>query len=71
MKTNAAEFCTIAWAAERLGLSVRQVGRYVVDGTLSGVTPLTGSRESKRHKRMIRVNDVERLRDARVVTGRG
>lgn len=65
------EYCTIAYAAERLGLSVRQVGRYVLDGTLTGITPLTGSRESQRHKRMVRVADVERLKLARSVTGRG
>lgn len=60
-----------AWAAEQLNMSVRQVGRYVQAGTLTAYTPRIGARESKRHKRMVSVEDVLALKRARVVVGRG
>jgi hypothetical protein len=68
---SAADFGTYAWAAEVLGLSVRQVGRYVSVGILHGAQPLCGSRESARTKRMVNVEDVLALKRARKVAGRG
>jgi hypothetical protein len=68
---SAADFGTYAWAAEVLGLSVRQVDRYVRQGILRGVQPRCGSRESARHKRMVDVEAVLTLKAAREVAGRG
>lgn len=68
---SAADFGTYAWAAEVLGLSARQVGRYVAAGILAGSQPLCGSRESARTKRMVNVEDVLELKRARKVAGRG
>lgn len=65
------EWCTYAWAAEFLGVSLSQVARYVTGGQLEAVTPLVGSRESARHKKMLHRAQVLRLRDARKVVGRG
>jgi hypothetical protein len=68
---SAADFGTYAWAAEVLGLSVRQVGRYVTAGILHGAAPLCGSRESARTKQMVDVEQVLALKRARKVAGRG
>jgi cobalamin biosynthesis protein CobD/CbiB len=62
-----AEWCTQAAAAELLGVSLRQVGRYVADGTLTGQHPICGSRESKRHKVIISLDEVRTLAAARRV----
>ena len=62
---------TYAWAAEQLGLSVRQVGRYVRDGILTASRPRVGSRESARTKLMVSVDAVMELKRARQVAGRG
>lgn len=59
-------YCTYAWAAERLGVSLSQVGRYVNEGKLGPVhTPLVGSRESARHKRQLEREIVETFANAR------
>lgn len=68
---SAADFGTYAWAAEVLGLSVRQVARYVQAGILNGAQPLCASRESARTKRLVCVEDVLILQRARKVVGRG
>lgn len=63
------EVGTYAWAAEQLGVSVQQVGRYVKDGVLMARSPRCGSTETSR--RLLDVDEVFRLRDARKVVGRG
>jgi hypothetical protein len=68
---SAGDFGTYAWAAELLGLSVRQVCRYVAAGILDGAQPLCGSHESARTKRMVDVDQVLALQQARKVAGRG
>lgn len=60
---------TYAWAAEQLGVSVTQVGRYVRDGLLTAHSPKCGSRESER--RFLDVDEVFAFREARKVVGRG
>jgi hypothetical protein len=62
---------SFAWAAEQLDVSVRQIARYVQAGTLTAYTPRIGARETKRHKRMVSVDDVQALKRARLVVGRG
>ena len=66
----AADFCTTAWAAEHLGVSMRSVGRYVAAGLLADFTPLVGSRESKRKHRILSTVQVRSFRDARELVGR-
>jgi predicted site-specific integrase-resolvase len=61
--------CTFAWAAEKLGVSVQQVGRYARDGVLTTVIPKCGQRESTR--RWLLVDEVLALAEARKVVGRG
>lgn len=68
---TSADFGTYAWAAEQLGVSVRQVGRYVNAGLLTSERPLCGSRESARTKLMVRCDQVRELKRARQVVGRG
>lgn len=64
------DYCTIAWAAEYLGVSLRTVTRAVAGGALTAVTPRTGARESKRHKRMLLTEQVREYRRAlEVVSG--
>lgn len=64
------DYCTIAWAAEHLGWSMRSVTRAVADGRLDAVTPLCGKRESKRHKSMLKTDQVREYRRAlMVITG--
>lgn len=58
------DFCTVAWAAEFLQVSIRTVGRLIRDGKLDTVTPLSGSRESKRHKSMLYATQVRAYREA-------
>lgn len=65
------DWATMAWAAEQLGVSLRQVGRYVQAGILTAYTPRCGSRETHRHKRMVSVDEVRDLKRAREVVGRG
>jgi hypothetical protein len=68
---SVSEWGTYGWAAEVLGLSLRQVGRLVKAGTLSERTPRCGARESARHKRLVSVEQVLALKAARKVVGRG
>ena len=64
------DYCTIAWAAEHLGVSPRTVGRAVAAGALKAVTPRCGSRETKRHKRMLLTAQVQEFgRAKQVITG--
>jgi hypothetical protein len=60
--------CTYAWAAEKLGVSVQQVGRYVKSEVLTGVVPHCGSRESTRV--WLYTADVIELDKARRTVGR-
>jgi predicted site-specific integrase-resolvase len=62
-------FCTYAWAAERLGVSVQQVGRYVKSGNLTAHVPSCGRTESTRI--WLAKADVVALREARKLVGRG
>lgn len=43
-----ADFCTVAYAAERIGVSQRQVRRWVAAGVLHGQHAKHGSRETGR-----------------------
>lgn len=58
------DFCTVAWAAELLGMSIRSVLRLVADGKLSSFSPLVGSHESGRHKRMLSADQVREYKRA-------
>lgn len=60
---------TYAWAAEQLGVSVTQIGRYVKDGLLAVSSPKCGARESSR--RFLDVDEVLAFKAARKVVGRG
>lgn len=64
---SAQDWCTIAYASEILGVSMRQVGRYVRAGRLHAHRPRVGSRESDRHKAILSVDEVFALRDARAI----
>lgn len=63
-------YCTIARAAEILGVSLSQVARYVQEGKLTSVTPWLGTGESGRHKGLLDTAEVYRFRDARKVIGK-
>lgn len=52
------DYCTVAFAAELAGVSVRTVVRAIRDEVLVGVRPRTGSRESGRHKTMLHTAQV-------------
>lgn len=54
----ATDWCTVAWAAEQIGVSGRQVYRWVQDGTLVGQTARHGTRESGRRHLILDVDDV-------------
>lgn len=61
MKTqtpDSQEWCTIAYTAERLAVSLRTVTRMIADGRLRATKPRIGSRESARHKTLIALSDV-------------
>lgn len=60
-----ADFCTLAWAAEHLDLSLRSVQRLVKAGKLHGFRPLVGSRESGRRHNMLMTEQVRSYRAAR------
>lgn len=61
------DFCTVAWAAELLGMSQRGVAKLVQDGRLREHMPLVGSRESKRHKRLLSADEVREYKRALLV----
>lgn len=42
------DWCTIAYAAERIGVSQRQVRRFIAAGSLTGYRPRVGKAESGR-----------------------
>lgn len=70
------DFCTIAYAAELCGVSVRTIDRLTKpDGdkpaTLQRVTPLCGSRESSRHKSLLYLSQVREYAAARQLVRRG
>lgn len=56
-----ADFCTVAWAAEKIGISMRGVTRLFASagGPLAVVRPRVGSRESGRAHQMLYVAQVE------------
>ncbi len=58
------DWCTVAWAAEHLDVSQRTIGRLVQSGALDSVTPLVGSQESRRHKRMLKADQVRAYKRA-------
>ncbi len=58
------DWCTVAWAAEYLDVSLRTVGRLVASGTLDSVTPLVAAGESRRHKRMLKADQVRAYKRA-------
>ncbi len=58
------DWCTVAWAAEHLHVSPRTVARLVTTGVLDSVTPLVGERESRRHKRMLKADQVRAYKRA-------
>lgn len=61
------QWCTFAAAAEILGVSLSQVFRYAEGGQLTPWAPICGSHESARHKRVLRVSEVQTLKDARAM----
>jgi excisionase family DNA binding protein len=64
------DWCTISWAAERIGCSTRTVRRLISAGTLRSFYPRKGTFE-KDPQVMLSVADVERHATARlVVAGR-
>jgi predicted site-specific integrase-resolvase len=69
IRNELAHVGTYAWAAEVLGVSVAQVGRYVKDGLLSVASPKCGRHESSR--RFLLVDEVLEFKHARAVVGRG
>jgi hypothetical protein len=52
------DYCTVAYAAELAGVSIRTVTRAVGDGVLASTRPRCGSRESTRHKMMLHTHQV-------------
>lgn len=59
------DYCTVAWAAELAGVSMRTVTRAIGAGALHGATPRTGRRESRRHKQMLLTEEVRAWNEAR------
>lgn len=55
------DFCTVAWAAEKIGISQRGVYRLFSEagGPLSVVRPRVGSRETGRRHTMLYVAQVQ------------
>lgn len=69
------DFCTVAWAAELCGVSMRTITRAMEpeDGrapALTRVQPLVGSRESGRRHTLLYVEEVRRYHDARILLGK-
>lgn len=58
---------TLAWAAETLGVSERQVRRYVRDKQLTAYRPRIGTRETSRRFPMLSVAQVQDLARARAL----
>jgi hypothetical protein len=52
------DYCTVAYAAELAGVSIRTVDRAINDGLLSTTRPRTGSRESERRKTLLHTPQV-------------
>lgn len=52
------DFCTVAWAAEKIGVSQRQVRYLIRDGKLFGAGPRTGKTETGRRHTMLYVDQV-------------
>jgi hypothetical protein len=65
---NPKDWCTVAYAAVLLGLSARQVRRYVGAGTLLAYVPRVGPHEERRKHLLLAVAQVEELRAARLKT---
>jgi hypothetical protein len=54
---DASDFCTVAYAAEKIGMSMRQVRRLCAPGgPIRAVRPRTGSRESGRYRSLLLVD---------------
>ena len=64
---SAADFCTVAWAAERTGLSLRHVRTLMKAGKLTRLQPRHGSRETGRRHTLLMVAEVERYAEAREI----
>lgn len=62
---NSRDFCTIHYAAERIGVSHRTVRRLVADGTLKRMQPLLGQRETEYQHVILLVSEVEEYAAAR------
>jgi excisionase family DNA binding protein len=56
---SAGDYCTQAWAAEQIGVSLRTVARLIKDGKLKAFRPLKGSKESGRRHTLM---DTEQVR---------
>lgn len=54
----ASDWCTMAYAAEKIGVSLREVGRLVKDGRLTAQRPRVGSKESARTKTILQLDQV-------------
>lgn len=62
---NAADFCTVEYAAQKLAVSPRTVRRYIASGRLTVCTPRVADGESEAKHFMLAVADVTELRKAR------
>jgi excisionase family DNA binding protein len=50
---SATDYCTQAYAAEQIGVSLRTVARLIKDGDLKAFRPLKGSKESGRRHTLL------------------
>lgn len=64
------DWCTYAYAAEQLGVSLRTIARMVSDGRLAGFRPLLGKHESPRHKTILYVPQLREYQRALQVVRR-
>lgn len=72
---DAGDWCTVAYAAEKIDVSQRSVRRWIIEGTLKGYRVRHGSRETGRRHVILAVTEVEAYARARklvrVVAPRG
>lgn len=68
---NPLDWCSVGWAAERIGCSERTVNRLVASGVLRRHFPRKGRKEDRDRGGMLYVADVERYADARLVLAGG
>lgn len=67
----AGDWCTMGYAAEKIGVSLREVGRLIKDGRLDGQRPRVSSQESGRHKTILSTAQVHEYAWAFKMTRQG